>query len=388
MRDRDDHLREYATDRQWEVLEAVWSVGSIAGAARDLGVERCTVQSALRAVAAKAARAGYAPDHDLTHPTPPGYALRGSSTLYDARTGAPIVQWVKTREDPEELERLMVERIKALAADLPRITPTSPPTATTDRLMVGYPIADLHLGMYAWGDETGGDDYDLGEAERLHHEALAYLVRNAPAADRAVIAFLGDIFHYDGLEPVTPRSKHQLDSDGRFAKMVRVGIRLIRRIISLALEKHGQVEVVVDDGNHDPSLAPFLREALAVIYEDEPRVTIDQSPASHHTIEFGSNLIGTHHGHQCKLEDLPLILATDHREAWGRTTHHTWWTGHTHKDRVLDVGGTRVESFKPIIPPDAYAASRWRSARGQVAITYHRDHGEVARSTVTPGMLA
>src|SRR3990167_6598489 len=33
--------------------------------------------------AAQGARFGYAPEHDLTHTVPDGYALKGASTLYD-----------------------------------------------------------------------------------------------------------------------------------------------------------------------------------------------------------------------------------------------------------------------------------------------------------------
>lgn len=386
---RDEQLKEYATPRQWELAEKFWETGSLTAAAGVLGIHRTTVGESIRTLMQKAAKNGYSPDHDLTHPLPEGYRLRGASTLYNSRTGEPILQWVKSQVDPAAQEEFWRERIKALAEELPRLDPVPPPPDVSGNLMVGYPVCDAHLGMYAWHEETRDDDYDLKIAEDLHHRAMDYLVQSSPSAAKGLVVILGDFFHYDGMAPVTEQSKNQLDSDGRFAKMARVGIRVARRMIDLALRRHREVLLVVDAGNHDPSTAAFLRESLAAMYENEPRLKVERSPSKYHYVRFGLNLIGVHHGDKAKLESLPLLLAQDKPEAWGRTRYRTWWTAHTHRDRVLDVQGTRVESFKTLIPRDAYAAGEgYRSARGMVAVTFHKDFGEVARHTVTPDMLA
>jgi hypothetical protein len=256
-----------------------------------------------------------------------------------------------------------------------------------ESLLAVYPVGDHHLGMYAW-DEEAGENYDMAIAEGLLDSAMASLTASTPPAQQALVAILGDFFHYDSLEPITPTSKNQLDSDGRYALMIRTGIRLIRRVVELALQRHETVHIIPEPGNHDLSTAVFLGECLAALYENEPRVTVDTSPRHFHYYEFGVNLIGVHHGHSVKLPDLPLIMASDQPEAWGRTTQRRWLTGHVHKDSVVDVQGVRVESFRVLPPTDAWAANKgYRGGRSMVAMVLHKDHGEVARHTVTPDMM-
>lgn len=385
-RERDEGYREYATESQWAYAEAWWRSGNTRAAAEEFGVHHTSVLRAIQAIEAKAARAGYAPQHGMIQTAPPGYAIRGTSTLYDA-DGTARLQWVKTKQDPDAMLMLAQEAAVSLAETLPRIKPSAAPSHTATALMAGYPIGDHHLGMYAWADEAGGS-YDVGIAERLLDRAAAALVEAAPPADVALIAILGDFFHYDSLEPVTPTSKNLLDSDGRYAKMIAVGLRLARRVIETALGKHARVHVIVEPGNHDLSTSLFLAVALAALYEREPRVHVDTSPRHYHYYEFGKVLIGVHHGHGAKPAELPLIMASDQPEAWGRTRHKHWWTGHIHKGTKLDVQGVIVESFRVLPPTDAWAANRgYRGARNMTSIVYHREHGEVARNTICPEML-
>ena len=140
--------------------------------------------------------------------------------------------------------------------------------------------------------------------------------------------------------------------------------------------------------HHDLSSSIFLMECLANIYEEEPRVTIDTSPAHFHYFKFGQCLIASHHGHGVKPDKLPLIMAQDKPVLWGATKYRYWWTGHVHHAELLDFPGCSVERFRVLPPPDAWASQRgYRSARDMKAIVLHREYGEVARNTVNPDML-
>jgi hypothetical protein len=163
----------------------------------------------------------------------------------------------------------------------------------------------------------------------------------------------------------------------------------MRYTIQSALTRHGRVHVIVEIGNHDLAASIFLMECLANVYEGEPRVSVDTSPSLFHYYEFGRNLIGVHHGHAVKkITDLPLIMASDRAEAWGRTKHRHWWTGHIHQQQVHDVQGCKVESFRVLPPTDAWAHGHgYRGARSMTGIVHHVEHGEVARYSVNPAML-
>lgn len=420
------------------VVDAVKSAGGNKTlAAKNLGLTRSAVRRAVaraeRVLDEASAIYGDAPEYDLVHPVAPGFVVKGTSIRYDGKgviqqywnktrlegrdeedtiqlpdpkkivkrstlydqTGAVTQQWIAEKPEDAEREKLWQEFAEGLCAEIPRIKPLeSPATFLDEDLLVAYPVADHHFGMLAWAPESG-DDYDLEIAERLLTNAATYLTSVTPPAKHALVAFLGDMMHYDSFEPVTPRSRHLLDAEGRYPKMVSATIRSMRRVIDLALVKHEQVHVILEIGNHDPSSAVFLAQAFAALYENEPRITIDTSPAQYHYFRFGNCLIGTHHGHQAKLDALPGIMARDRARDWGETLHRYWWTGHIHHAKgsrtvpnFADGAGCSVESFRILPPRDAYAAGAGYGApRDAKAIILHREDGEASRITVTPAML-
>ncbi|WP_426287509.1 hypothetical protein [Luteibacter sp. E-22] len=333
------------------------------------------------------ARQGWAPGHGITTPLPLGQKLRGTSTLIDKRTGEQVMQWVKSNEDAEEQAEIFRAACEAMTAKLPRVKPRVASGAWRDDLLTVYPIGDPHIGMYAWADETG-DDWDLAIAERVHCGAMAELVSSAPRSKQAVILNLGDALHYDSLAAVTPRSGHNLDADGRYAKMVSVAVKIIRQCIESALTKHERVHVINLPGNHDETGALWLSVALSHVYENEPRVTIDTNPSVFSYYRWGKVLLGAHHGHACKSDKLPGVMACDRAKDWGETTHRHWLIGHIHHESKKEFSGVSVESFNTLAAKDAYAANGgWRSGRSMQAIVYHAEHGEVARSKVHAAMF-
>ncbi|WP_057659297.1 hypothetical protein [Pseudoxanthomonas dokdonensis] len=323
----------------------------------------------------------------MTRAAAPGFQVKGTSTLY-RDDGSIAAQWVKTTQDAEAMREALKVACAAMAEDLPRVAPMQTAGKVWDkRLMACYPIGDAHIGMLSWPLETG-EEWDLAIAERIQCGAMAALVEAAPKTDKAVIVNLGDWFHYDSIEPVTSRSGHVLDSDGRYAKMIGVGIKVIRQCITSALAKHRQVHVINVIGNHDDTGALWLSAALAHVYESEPRVSIEQSPAPFTYFRHGKTLVGCHHGNTCKPDKLPGVMAADRPIDWGATEHRYWWLGHVHHQSVKEYPGVSVETFGTLAAKDAYAtAGGWRAARNMKCIVLHDEHGEVARHAVSPAML-
>lgn len=414
-------LKAYATDRQWEVYEAFCREGSTRGAAKALNYARSTVQGILSLMVEKATARGY-------QTPPPEQIVKGVSTLRDD-AGAVTAEWTKTRirgmapgdaielPDPKKLVsvstmtdaegRVITQWTREKAEDAAReelwmafareLSREIQPTAKVeylnledhrDDLLTVYPIGDHHTGMLAWHHETGGSDYDLQIAERRLDEAVCRLIDKANPSTEALLAVLGDFFHYDSYAPVTPTHKNLLDADGRFPKMVEVGVRMLRRAIQKALEKHHKVTVIVASGNHDPATMAAIRIFLSVFYENEPRVVVDTSPQAYHYYEFGNVLLGVHHGDKAKPDKLLGIMAHDKSEAWGQTKYRVWMTGHVHHESRKEFPGGWVETFGVLAPADAYAAmGGYRSICQMKAIEFHRDYGEIGRHTVIPEMF-
>ena len=200
---------------------------------------------------AKLAKKGVGHGRDVSHLVPDGYKIKGTSSLVD-EFGNTKLQWVKTDTDAERQVELMKAVIEGMKSE---ITPVAPVKATRakrdDKLLNLYTVSDFHLGMLAWADESG-DDWDMKIAEDLFSRWFDAAFQKAPDAGTGVINLLGDFAHFYILDAVTPESRHVLDADTRYQKLVRYMIRMVRRVVDMALVKHKNVRLLIVQGNHDP----------------------------------------------------------------------------------------------------------------------------------------
>lgn len=383
-----NHLLDFcATDRQREVIEAVIKHGSNRAAAKALGVHKTAVDRIVVATKKRAAAKAVAPDTDLNYPLSEIERLKGRSSLVNKKTGETLLQWVKTDVSQEKLVEVMRDTIDALKEDLPRYAPVHCEGGGKEDLLSLYVVTDYHLGMKSWKNETGAD-WDMDIAEKLLVQWFNAAIAQAPMAETAVLANLGDFLHWDGYEPVTPTHRHVLDADTRYQKLVRVAIRVIRKIINMLLRKHQKVVVLMADANHDPSGGAWLRELFAVVYEDEPRVTVDTSADTYYCLEHGQTSLFFHHGHRRGIKDVDRVFSAKFREVFGRTKYSYGHLGHLHSNALEETQLMQVERHRTLAAPDAYAAKGgWVSGRDAKVITYHKRYGEVSRLTINPEMV-
>lgn len=372
------------TDRQRRLMELHEAGLSGTEMAEAMGVQcKSPLLRDIRMVKARAAEKAQGPGYLQHSPVSEPEVVKGTSTLYGA-DGTPKLQWVKTRADDRMREEMLHAIADALKEELPRLPPAPPPDHTNDQLVNAHIVSDFHLGALAWGEESG-DDWDLKIAENLLFRWFAETVDRAPPAETGVLLNLGDFAHFDGLAAVTPTSHHTLDTDTRFAKLVRVMIRVLRRLVSMMLAKYNQIILVMVEGNHDLASSIWLREMLAALYEHEPRVQVDTSPSPYNCWAFGRVMLGAHHGHLRKNDSLPLAFAAKFADHWGSTTHRYIHTGHRHHTELKEHQGVIVEQHPTLAAKDAFSArGGYTNQRRAHTITYHREHGEVGRVTLGP----
>lgn len=382
----EEALFEYATPRQREVLEAVNLHGSAKAASIALGINPGAASDAYNAVKKKAARHGYAPQHDFTRPVPDGYVAKGISTYYN-KEGKPSGQWVKASLSHEALVEAMREAIDGFKDEILPASAIVAPAACEEHLCNLYTFTDYHLGMLAWHKE-GGSDWNISIAEKTIIAALAQMIDQSPKAHTAVINIQGDFLHTDGKTPVTPASKHVLDADSRFPKIRRSAIRIIRSLVTMSLHRHQEVRLIIAEGNHDEESAGWLSDLFSVHYEDEPRITVSDAVLPFYVFEWGNTMLGVHHGHKVKNESLPLLFAAQFPQEWGRTTRREIHCGHRHHRDEKEYNGVTVVQHPTLAARDAYAArGGWIADRAAWAITYHKKYGAVGRVMITTEML-
>jgi len=369
-----------------EAFELAQELGSVTEAAAKADIPRSTFNHRVQRWRNRA-RFGYSPEHDMHHPAPDGFKVKGISTYYNDE-GQPTGQWVKTTADQERQREMMLEAVQAMAEDLPRQPRIDPPGFADADLLNLYVITDYHLGMLAWGEETG-DDWDTDIAENTLVAWFAQAIKASPESELGVFAQLGDFMHWDGLDAVTPTNRHVLDADTRFQKLVRVAIRVIRRVINMLLEKHNKVHVLMAEGNHDLASSIWLREWLAAIYENEPRITVDTNPDPYYCVEHGKTSLFFHHGHKRRPAQVDAVFAAKYRDVFGRTQHSYAHMGHLHHVEQKETSLMIVEQHRTLAASDSHASrGGWMSGRDAKVITYSKQHGEVSRSIINYQMVA
>ncbi len=412
------------TAKQIEAREAVDRLGSIAEAARELGIERSTVAQRLRGHAAHALKGHRAPvapmpSNDPTKPgVPDGFLLKQVTTQYGAngvrghsvkaRAGSTDVEpipaglelvgisrntdsngniisnWDLYRKDRSANNQEMLEAAlqRAFAEWDGKAPPVAGPTHSDASKLVVYPVPDLHFGMYSWGKETGSD-YDIKIATDTMLHKFAQLVDRSDYAETGILLGLGDYFHANDHTAATPKSGHRLDVDARWPKVYDAGARLAVAMVDMVARKHRRAVVRFLKGNHDEDAADTLGVALNLFYSNEPRIEVDRSPSLFWYYRHGSTLLGATHGHTCKPVQMAGALAVDRAQDWGLSKHRYFFYGHVHHKTADKVNGVLVESFDALCPMDAFnAGSGHRSGRSMQSICFDLDDGEHGRHIV------
>jgi hypothetical protein len=382
----DPKLADFASDRQKEYIAAVNRHGSFKGAARALGVSHDRVRVSLRTLEKLAASKGYAPGH-FSDGVAPGYLMR-KVTVQRGPGGEVERTWERQSPDDTNREDMLREFVRHLAEDVRGLAPLTPaPEHCLDDLLAVYIFGDPHFGLRALAAETG-DDFGIDDADRLTRAGIDRLVSSAPRATKGLLINVGDATHADNSKNVTPGHGHALDVDGRHFNTVQVTARAWVYAIKRMLTHHAEVEVWMLPGNHDPETSFAVALCLSMYFEGEPRVKVDLSPSLFRRLKFGKNLIGAHHGHGVKPQEMPLLMATDYPQEWGETEFRVIFMGHLHHDWVKEVMGVRMETVRSLAGKDAWHHGKgYRSMRDTRVVIHHKDFGEVERHTCSVAML-
>ncbi len=304
-------------------------------------------------------------------------------------------QWEITVADDNGEKAAFDEIMEAMKEDLPRYEPVAAPDSFTlsANLCNLYVLTDAHIGSLAWYKESGAD-WDLKIAEHMLVAAFDHMITHANPADECVLALLGDWTHYDKLTAETTLSGNVLDSDGRQPKMNKAAIRIARKIVEMALDKHTKVTLLIAEGNHDIIAAPWLREVFIAAYEKEPRLHIIDDPRPYYVHMVGDVMLGFHHGHLKgghTVKDataLVAIFADEYRKEWGEASHVYIHSGNYHTKEVTQPRGAEVIQHPTLATRDSWTARRgWDNIRRAICTTYHVRHGERGGNEVGPEML-
>ena len=357
--------------------------GNYAEVAREYGVDESTVRKAVKR-------------HTQSHGEDPAL-MRGMASI--GLEELPAGAWVKTQE-PDEMgrtysfyirpereaaQRDALERITDLVREIPPVHLHRAPVQADPDLLGFIPLNDLHVGLYAWGEQTGYGDWDTDLACARLSEWLGKLVSRMPVCQECVLFYNGDTLHTNGNEPLTgtPGTSHILDADSRHFRNTDMAAAVIIATTDMAAQKHKHIRLVIKRGNHDEDAYLALLMAAKWRYAKTANVTVEMDPSSYWCYTFGKCMLYGHHGDKIKPADLVMKMAADHPAVWGATMHRYVWTAHLHHKASDSFHGAIWERASCLTAPDGYG-SKWGNHAAAIAVVYHRDKGEYERYTVRP----
>lgn len=274
------------------------------------------------------------------------------------------------------------------------ITPAAP-------VLLEIAPMDAHLGMLAWGRETG-EAYDLEIAVETYVETVRQALAAARFYDVERILFIvgNDLIHADTLQGgkvATTTAGTAQDMDTRLPKIFTAARRAVVQCIDAAREI-APTDVLVVAGNHDSQTSYRLGEVLQAWYRLDERVSVLNEPSKRQAYQYGKNGFLFTHGEEFKRkrEPLALIFAEEHPELWAASTYREVHCGHFHSTQTLNYSspnvdlsetrGVRLRVLPALTPADAWHVEQgFRHHRAVTALAFHRDGGLAGLHEFTPG---
>jgi hypothetical protein len=309
-----------------------------------------------------------------------------------------VKAWLRKRRAAiaarDEIAETLEEARRAMRADPWKLSAPPRKSRTGPGNLLVPAIMDPHFGKLCWGRETGWEDYDVEIARGCMKAAITDLIEQASAMpyriEQILLPIGNDFFHVDNSANLTTGGTPQ-DVDGRRQRSYRAGREAVMEMIA-ALVQVAPVQVAIVPGNHDEETMFALGDALELVFEKSKHVQIDNSPRLTKYFEYHQCLLGLNHGRDIKPARLGGVMASEMREAWGRTHWREWLIGHWHTKGeavlapVSEEQGVRVRTIPSLTPPDA-----WHTRKGYVgnvraaeALVYHPEAGYRAQFSHVP----
>jgi hypothetical protein len=384
-----ESLKEFATDRQCEIIDVVLQEGSAKKASAVLNISQRNVSRAIKRARDAASLQGWSPDHNMVHTVPNTHVAKGISTFIDMQTGQPLRQWVKSDLKKQAQEDALRSFAEGLIEELPKYVPLPiKPLVNLPQCLTAYVIGDAHIGMKVTKERNGDSDWNLEIAERVTVGAIEKLIHASGGSDTALMLDLGDFGHADNMAGTTSSGTNHMDTDGDYGDSIAAQTRVYRRSIDLLLASHNKVILMMVRGNHNDSTSRCTNVILQSFYEDEPRLQVLDNAHKFQHLVYGNNLIVTHHGDRMKPQRVFEYTARSLSKEWGECEHRHGLLGHIHHATSVELASMLVEHFQALPSGDAWHAdSGYGAKRTMSAIVYDIEHGEIQRHKVGIGQL-
>lgn len=253
----------------------------------------------------------------------------------------------------------------------------------TSDMMLEINLTDHHFGKMAWGMETGYSNYDTKIATAVWWLALRTLIQRASTYKYSEIWFIvgNDLLNSDDVLSRTT-SGTLVESDNRhektYARVREILVDTIEQLRRLAKK----VKIIVVPGNHDHNATWHIGDSMECYFHKYKDVEVDNSPKVRKYHTFGNVLLGYTHGDNGKRSDLPMLMATEVPELFGKAKFREWHTGHNHAEITHEKNGIVVRILSALCAPDAWHAENGYVGNRRSSTAFQWDKNEGLIGTV------
>lgn len=221
-------------------------------------------------------------------------------------------------------------------------------------------LADLHLGKLVSEHETG-ERYNIDIAKERFLTCIKYLAYKSYSCygiKKFILSSLGDTLHTDTVKSTTTSGTY-VESDTRASKVFEVALEVLTESIDILKQFADEVEFININGNHCELSEQHLGIALKAYYRNDDKIIINAEPKVRKSILIGDNLLSWTHG-DTNMNTLPLTIATEVPELWGKAKFRLIQLGHLHgtKKKVFqaedEFNGVIVRHFSSLSGTDSW----------------------------------
>ena len=264
----------------------------------------------------------------------------GAKTPEGVIATTPLFQvkvWLVSKKEHKRLDEIKKEFLEDIL-NLSPIVEKYNYTSNKDKpkKLVELNIFDLHLGKFAWREETN-QDYDLKIAIELFNNCINHFIEQTQNinVDRFMLPIGNDFFNSDYSYPYNRTTKGTpQENDTRWQHIFRKGRQLLIENIQ-KLSQIAPVDIVMIPGNHDYEKVFYLGDSLEGWFHNNENITVNNLANPRKYYKYGNILLGLTHGDKEKITDLPLIMANENPQDWAQTQFREFHLGHLHHKQEI-----------------------------------------------------
>jgi len=257
---------------------------------------------------------------------------------------------IRQLADKEVVEDKFMEFLKTYKSGIKSIPNEYKENSWKAPVMLEFSLADAHIDK--WGLE--GDSIEEHCANYLR--ILKELVETASKAHNVEqIAFIigNDFFNTDNWQNGTTEHINIQDINVRWSEAYEYGFEVLVEAITTLKRYCDTLKIILVQGNHAKTKEFYLGHALEVYFKKAKGIEFDRTSHPRKLLVYGNTAIMYHHGN-CKIEDLPLLMASEFPVDWGMTKYHRVHTGDKHFYMEKEVKGVVIKQFPSISQTDTW----------------------------------